>query len=67
MNLVMKKWILFLTLCTSVFIACHKKAIPEITDRTIQPEAPKPIVADVNPDLAIGKTLYDTRCARCHD
>jgi len=63
----MKKAFLFLSACASILIACHKKAIPEMTNRTVQPEAPKSVTSDVKPDLAIGKVLYETRCARCHD
>lgn len=53
------------------FAACHKKAVPTITDRTEQPATPVlPVVADVPVstanDLAAGKIIYETKCARCH-
>jgi cytochrome c5 len=48
-------------------VACHKNTIPVITTRTNEPVAPKPVIADVKPDIAMGKTLYETRCNRCHD
>jgi hypothetical protein len=50
--------------------ACHKKGIPEMTDRNAPP--PKtgfvyPPRETVAPDTATGRRLYAVRCVRCHD
>jgi cytochrome c5 len=63
----MKKALVLIILFTSVTLACHKKSLPVITDRTNEPIAPKPLIADVTPDLALGKSLFENRCSRCHD
>src|SRR6266496_2708914 len=67
----MKK-ILFLSLvCFVIAAACHKKTVPEITARTEFPPAPKSSVqpvAENSPEaIAAGKTIFETRCNRCHD
>jgi mono/diheme cytochrome c family protein len=67
----MKK-ILFLSLiCAAVAAACHKKAVPEITARTEFPPAPKSSIkqlAENSPEaITAGKTIFETRCNRCHD
>jgi uncharacterized membrane protein len=62
----MKK--IFFVLAGLVFIvqACQKKALPIITTRPTEPAKPVTIVADVKPDVAIGKTIFTNRCGRCH-
>ena len=67
----MKK-ILFLSLiCFVIATACHKKTVPEITTRTEFPSAPKsatPPIAENSPEaIAAGKTIFETKCNRCHD
>ncbi len=62
----MKKAFFFLLLLTIV-IACNRKALPVITDRTKEPSAPVSRAVNVKPDIVLGKTIYTTRCARCHD
>lgn len=58
-----KATILFATI--SLFIlACHKKAVPTFSTRSID------ITATANnktPDIEAGKTVFTARCNRCHD
>lgn len=49
-----------------IIIACHKKSVPVITSRTTEPAVPKTETANFVPDTAAGKTLFATRCNRCH-
>jgi len=54
-----------------LLIACHKRAVPEITSRTEFPPAPKsstqPLAENSPEAIAAGKILFETRCNRCHD
>ncbi len=50
-----------------VLIACNKKAIPVITSRTTSPSDPVKQIADIKPDMEIGKKIFTNRCGRCHD
>jgi hypothetical protein len=67
----MKKWIILYTGVLFLLIACHKKTVPVITERNA--ELPKkigsnyPPQATVPPDTVAGKSIYTTRCGRCHD
>ena len=64
----MKKTFLLFSVLAVIIIACHKKAVPTIADRTVQPEPPAaPVVAaHTAADLEAGKIIYETKCARCH-
>jgi len=59
-----------LVLFVGLLAACHKKAIPEITER--KADAPRIIKFDyppketVAPDTVIGKRVFTNRCSRCH-
>lgn len=54
-----------------IIIACHKKAVPEITSRTEFPAPPKAAqstVVENSPEaITAGKMIFETRCNRCHD
>ena len=67
----MKNLFVLALLCSVIAVACHKKAVPVISDRTEFPPAPrsaKQPAADNNPEtIAAGKTLYEGKCGRCHD
>ena len=57
--------ILFFVVATLI-IACHKKAVPTFTTRSID------ITQTVNsgntiPDIEAGKATFTARCNRCHD
>lgn len=52
-----------------VVSACQKKAVPVITERKYEP--PKgvttfPPPGTINPDTIIGKTVFVSRCGKCH-
>ncbi|MBL7730364.1 MAG: hypothetical protein JNM88_04235 [Chitinophagaceae bacterium] len=57
-------------LFTLLLAACQKKAAPVITTRNA--EKPSKIVSpyasegSVKPDTLTGKTVYTSRCGRCH-
>ena len=63
----MKKTIFLLIVVAGIIQACQKKGIPTIADRTIDPPKPESPVANVKPDMEAGKTIFTTRCAKCHD
>jgi cytochrome c5 len=66
-----EKTLLFLLIASLLILACHRKAIPVITSRTEFPEPPKPTQPVINTNtpeyMAAGKTIFETRCNRCHD
>jgi mono/diheme cytochrome c family protein len=65
----MKKIILLFCTCSIIVLACHKNTMPTVTTRTDFPPAPKtPHLPENSPEaIAAGKTLFETRCNRCHD
>jgi cytochrome c5 len=62
----MKTIIFFLIIFTGIIQACQQKALPTITTRTTEPSRPVIAVADIKPDIAIGKIIFTNRCGRCH-
>lgn len=70
----MKK--LIVVMCVlAIVVACHKKAVPTVADRTEQPPAPPPTPpppgvemrpAFTEAEVAAGKIVYETKCTRCH-
>src|SRR5712671_2759740 len=54
-----------------LILACHKRAVPEITSRTEFPPPPRSSVkatVENSPEaIAAGKIIFETRCNRCHD
>ena len=62
----MKK-LFVIALLAVVVIACNKKAMPVITERTTDPPPPESPVANVKPDLVIGQRVYTNQCGKCHD
>ncbi len=63
----MKKAVVICIVLISIIQACNKKAMPTITERTIDPPAPVSPVANVKPDIAIGETVFTGKCGKCHD
>ena len=66
----MKKFVVLILICSGVALACHKKAVPEITSRTNFPEAPKSaqMPVDNTPEtIAAGKIVFETKCNTCHE
>ena len=58
------KIIVVLIIISTMVIACHKKAVPTFTTRSID------ITQTVNtaiPDIEAGKNTFTARCNRCHD
>jgi cytochrome c5 len=67
----MKKIIILSLMGSMIIIACHKKAVPEISSRTDFPAPPKSAqstVVENSPEaIAAGKIIFETRCNRCHE
>ncbi|MEI9913045.1 MAG: cytochrome C [Bacteroidota bacterium] len=67
----MKRLIILLTICAVIITACHKKTVPIVSARTEFPEPPKPTQPAINTNtpesMAAGKTIFETKCNRCHD
>jgi cytochrome c5 len=61
----MKRIIAFSLLIAVAAVACHKKTVPTVADRTELPPPPPPPAAPVV-DMAAGKTIYETKCNKCH-
>jgi cytochrome c len=61
-----KEKIIFLFFAISILIiACHKKAVPTFTTRSIDITQTAP-VNDKIPDLESGKSIFMSHCNRCH-
>ena len=67
----MKKYLILAVTTTLFFFACHKKTVPVIAERKVFPAAPKSdkaTLAENTPEfIAAGKSIYESRCNRCHD
>jgi cytochrome c5 len=63
----MSKIIHFIIVIAAITLACNKKALPTITERTKEPPPPAKKAVDVKPDLATGKIIFTNRCGNCHD
>ena len=62
----MKKIVALSVFCLIIAAACHKKAVPTTTQTDPTPPAtPTVAVADAA-TLEAGKTVYTTKCAKCH-
>ncbi|MEQ3661469.1 MAG: cytochrome c5 [Flavobacterium sp.] len=62
----MKKYLL-ITILGVVFVACTaKKAVTESTDNKNSVSLEAPIIP-LTAELAHGKTIFETKCGRCHD
>lgn len=48
-------------------LACTQKSIPVITSRTSEPIKKEKKSVDMQPDLVIGKAIFENRCKNCHD
>lgn len=65
----MKKLVVSLIIILIVTISCQKKAVPVITERKNELPATKPTIyppPTISPDTVAGKTIFTTRCGRCH-
>ncbi len=65
----MKQIIAVVIIFSFILIACHRKAVPNVTERTELPPAPvKVVIPDsVSINLAAGKLIYETKCIKCHE
>jgi hypothetical protein len=59
--------IFLLVLICLCFLACQKKTVPVIRERTVEPAFPVSKTSNIIPDTVAGKKIYSTRCSRCHD
>lgn len=62
----MKKFFV-IAILVLIVIACNKKAMPAMSDRTVDPPKPESPVTNVKPDLAQGKIIFTNKCGKCHD
>lgn len=64
----MRKAFLTVLAASAILIACHNKTAPTVATRETQPVAPakpaEPVASAA--DIEAGKTIYSTRCAKCH-
>ena len=60
----MKKTIILVSVFSLSIIACHKKAVPTFSTRSINIEE---IANNNTPDIEAGKNTFTARCNRCHD
>lgn len=66
----MKNKTLLIATITLIIFACKTKSTAVTDTKTTTKEEPKPIIANnlvgLSPELAKGKALYETNCAKCH-
>jgi hypothetical protein len=62
----MKYVIFFMFPSIFFFLACQKKAIPVITERSSTFSIPKIDTANLVPDPESGRILFTNRCDKCH-
>ena len=63
----MKKSFIPIILFLFAIIACQKKGLPVITERKQATPVVLPVIENIAPDTSAGKTIFLSRCARCHD
>jgi cytochrome c2 len=61
----MNKLIILLIVICVPAVACHKKAVPTFTTRSIDISQTVP-AKDRTPDMELGKTVFMSHCNRCH-
>ncbi|MGN6292127.1 MAG: hypothetical protein ACTHMV_05225 [Chitinophagaceae bacterium] len=61
----MRKTFLFAAAATFIFMACHRKTVPTVADRTEVPTAPAEAVASAA-DIEAGHAIFTTKCSKCH-
>jgi cytochrome c5 len=62
----MKHTLVFLLIIMLILIACHKKGLPEITQRESSPPLRAADTTKVIPDEVVGSKIYTNRCGKCH-
>ncbi|HEX2848859.1 MAG TPA: hypothetical protein VHN59_20095 [Chitinophagaceae bacterium] len=64
----MRKTFLFAVAAAFIFMACHRKTVPTVADRTEIPAAPaKPAEAVASAaDIEAGHAIFTTKCSKCH-
>jgi cytochrome c5 len=61
-----KKLIALSVFCVVIAAACHKKAVPTATPGTTDTNVAAAPAADHAALLEAGKTIYTTKCTKCH-
>src|SRR4029078_3206065 len=60
----MQKAVITVSIFSLFIIACHKKAVPTFSTRSINIEE---TANNTTPDIEAGKNNFTARCNRCHD
>ena len=61
----MKKAFILLIITIFIASACHKKAVPTFTTRSI--DISQTASTNTTPDIEAGKNTFTARCIRCHN
>lgn len=61
----MKRFLILTISASMILVACHKKAIPTVTERTTPTPTETKTTTAVN--IAAGKSTYEVACKKCHD
>lgn len=64
-DILMKKAFILLIITIFIASACHKKAVPTFTTRSI--DISQTASTNTTPDIEAGKNTFTARCIRCHN
>lgn len=62
----MKRAAISIITAVVILMACHKRSIPVITERTTEPAKPQTEIIRTIPDAEAGRIVFMNCCGRCH-